>query len=239
MMTQHLNLSLELKQISKGEFEGHGSVFGNIDLGGDVVVPGAFKKSLAEHAKAGTLPQMFWMHKADQVPGLWHEMREDEKGLYVRGELLDTALGKDMRTLLDRKAVRGLSIGYRTRLADYDKDGNRLLKELEVWEVSLVSLAMNPLARVESMKTAQLSNNGEFIPTKREFEQALIDIGIGKNVARQIIGKVYDDQTGGTPDPARWDAGDVDEQAKQLVEELRKTEEWITASNIQAILDRK
>src|SRR5210317_1727848 len=65
MMKSNLTIPLEIKALSNGEFEGHGSIFGNEDLGGDVVMPGAFRKSLAKHAKSNSLPQMFWMHKPD------------------------------------------------------------------------------------------------------------------------------------------------------------------------------
>lgn len=171
-MTQTLNCTLEIKALGSREFEGHGSVFRNVDLGGDVVVPGAFKRTLAKQQKAGTLPQMFWMHKADAVPGVWTEMHEDERGLYVKGELVDTQLGNEMRTLLQRKAVRGLSIGYQTLDFDFDGDGNRLLKEVELWEVSLVSLAMNPLAQVEAAK-CRLTTNGEYVPEVPELEDML------------------------------------------------------------------
>jgi HK97 family phage prohead protease len=219
-MTQTLNFGLELKALSERQFEGHGSVFGNVDLGGDVVIPGAFKRSLSAHRKAGTLPAMFWMHDPSQVAGAWHDMREDDKGLYVRGELADTTLGNEMRTLLGMKAVRGLSIGYRTRDSDYDEDGNRLLKEIDLWEVSLVSLAMNPLAQVEAMK-ARLSGLGEYVPSEREFERLLRDAGLSRKVARHVCAKVYDAEPGGEmPQPSlRWDAGDVeskDEAAEVL-----------------------
>ena len=66
-------------------------------------MPGAYKRSLAEHRKDGALPQMFWMHQMDQVPGMWLEMEEDKKGLYVKGTLADTALGNEMHTLLGMK----------------------------------------------------------------------------------------------------------------------------------------
>lgn len=191
-MNQTLNVSLEIKTLGAREFEGHGSIFGNVDLGGDIVMPGAFKRSLAQHKKAGTLPQMFWMHRMDQVPGRWLEMEEDAKGLYVKGELADTPLGNEMRTLLKMKAVRGQSIGYRTIDMDYDKDGNRLLKEIDLWEVSLVSLAMNPLARVEGVKS-RLSAAGEYVPTQREFERLLRDAGCSRKLAEAMAAKFCDD----------------------------------------------
>jgi uncharacterized protein len=228
-MHQTLNVALEIKALSTREFEGHGSVFGNIDLGGDIVVPGAFKRSLAEHRKSGSLPQMFWMHRADQVPGLWTEMSEDKTGLYVKGELVDTTLGNEMHTLLTRKAVRGLSIGYRPVDTEYDKDGNRLLKEIDLWEVSLVSLAMNPLAKIEAAK-ARLSASGEYVPTEREFERRLRDAGCSKSVARFIIARVFDDEAGGMPDLHRRDAGEVDDEADLVLKAINGLTDKVSAA---------
>jgi len=219
---QTLNIPIEIKALGSREFEGHGSIFGNVDFGGDVVVPGAFKMTLAQHKTAGSLPQMFWMHQPDQVPGVWLDMSEDEKGLYVRGELVDTPLGNEMRTLLQKKAVRGMSIGYSTIESDYTKDGTRLLKAVDLWEVSLVSLAMNPLAKVEAVKS-RLSRDGEYVPTEREFERRLRDVGCSKNVARFLISRIFDDVTGGMPDPDQFDAGDVDPEAAELMKALTKS----------------
>jgi hypothetical protein len=223
MTATTLSFGLEIKALSDRQFEGHGSVFGNVDLGGDVVVPGAFKRSLAAHKAASTMPAMFWMHKPDQVAGAWLDMREDAKGLYVRGELADTVLGNEMRTLLGMKAVRGLSIGFRTKDFDFDRDGNRLLKEIDLWEVSIVSMAMNPLAKVEAAK-ARLSDLGEYVPTEREFERSLRDAGYSRAVARHLASKVFDDEpSGGMPlSPRRWDAGTVEseDEATELLKAI-------------------
>jgi HK97 family phage prohead protease len=145
-------LTLEVKALTERHFEGHAAVFGNVDQGGDVVLPGAFARSLTEHQRAGTTPSMFWMHDAGAVPGVWKTLEEDAKGLHVVGELVDTALGNELRTLLQTKAVTGLSIGYRSVVVDFDREGHRLLKDVELWEVSLVSLPMNPRARVAAVK---------------------------------------------------------------------------------------
>jgi hypothetical protein len=133
---------------------------------------------------------MFWMHDPSQVAGSWTDIREDTKGLYVKGSLADTQLGNEMQTLLSMKAVRGLSIGYRTVDASYDKEGNRLLKDVDLFEVSLVSLAMNPLAQVESVKS-RLSCSGEYIPTEREFERTLREAGYSRSISKQITSKVF------------------------------------------------
>lgn len=211
-MNQTLTVPLEIKGFSGRRLEGHGAIFGNVDFGGDIVIPGAFKKSLAEHKRAGTMPQMFWMHDPTQVPGAWESMAEDEEGLAVSGILADTTLGNDMKTLAGMKAVRGLSIGYAAIDVDYDRNGHRLLKQVHLGEVSLVSMAMNPLAQIESVK-ARLSASGEYVPTEREFERVFRGAGCSKNVARMLVAKLFDSDPGGMPDGRRWDAGDVDEVA--------------------------
>lgn len=190
-MKTYLTTQLEIKSLGDREFEGHGSIFGNVDLGGDVVMPGAFKRSLKTYQEKGDLPLMFWMHDPSRVAGKWTEMYEDGDGLRVKGVLADTPLGNEIRTLLQMDAVKGLSIGYRTIKDDYDASGNRLLKELELWEVSVVSLPMNPLAQVAHAKS-QLSANGEYVPTAREFEHALRDVGCSQKTAKRIISKVYE-----------------------------------------------
>lgn len=210
MQHQYLTVPLELKSLSARQIEGHGSVFGNIDHGGDIVIPGAFKRSLAAHRKAGTMPQMFWMHDPSRVPGMWTEMYEDDEGLYAKGVLADTDLGNEMRTLAGMKAVRGLSIGFQLNEADFDKDGSRLIKEADLWEVSLVSLAMNPLAKIESVK-ARLSADGEYVPTEREVEHYFRQLGCSRAVSRQVIYKFFDADRSGMLPGRRWDAGEVDQ----------------------------
>jgi HK97 family phage prohead protease len=129
--------------------EGYASLFGLPDQGGDVVLPGAYAASLAEMAGAGRKVKMLWQHDPAQPIGVWDEVREDAQGLYVKGRLLsDVARGRDAMALVGAGAVDGLSIGYRTRRAERDGKGRRMLAELELWEVSLVTFPMLPQARV-------------------------------------------------------------------------------------------
>jgi HK97 family phage prohead protease len=232
-MRETLNFGLEIKALSDREFEGHGSIFGNVDLGGDVMLPGAFKRTLKAHKAASTMPAMFWMHRPDQVAGVWHDMKEDEKGLHVRGELADTPLGNEMRALLKMKAVRGLSIGYRAVDTDYDRDSNRLLKEVDLWEVSIVSLAMNPLAKVEAVKS-RLTASGEYVPDIREFEEILRDAGLSRKAARHVCAKVFDAEPRSEmlPTPRRWDAGDVEseDEAAELLKSLNRITDKVGAA---------
>lgn len=193
-MTQNLTVGFEIKALSAREFEGYGAIFKNVDLGGDVILPGAFKKSLDAMER---LPPMFWMHRPAEVPGKWTKMAEDKKGLFVKGELADTQLGNEVRTLLKMEAVSGLSIGYIPEVTEYSDDGHRLLKEVELVETSIVSLPMNPLARVEAVKT-RLSAAGEYVPTPRELENEFRRMGCSKSISRRLVSLIVDEEAGGT-----------------------------------------
>ena len=231
MTTQNLSIPLKIKALSKREFEGHGSVFGNTDLGGDVVKRGAFESTLLKHQRDGSLPLMFWMHDPSRVPGKWLKMREDDDGLYVKGQLADTPLGSEIHTLLEMEAVRGLSIGYQTLDSDWHDDGTRVLKEIDLWEVSVVSIPMNPLAQVAHAKS-QLSNAGEYVPTAREFERTLRDVGCSQNTAKTIIAKVYEGKARDVP-PL-----DHDEETREVLAGLEALEETIIAGQLDRVLRR-
>lgn len=128
---------------------GYASLFGKPDQGGDVVQKGAYAVSLKALETAGRRVKMLWQHDPAQPIGVWDEVREDGRGLYVKGRLLtDVARGREAAALIEAGAIEGLSIGYRTRKAQKDAGGRRLLAELELWEVSLVTFPMLPDARV-------------------------------------------------------------------------------------------
>ena len=230
-MKPTLTTGLEIKSLSNREFEGHGSIFGNTDLGGDVVQRGAFKSSLIEHQQKGTLPMMFWMHDSSRVPGKWTEMSENEDGLYVKGVLADTPLGNEVHELLKMDAVRGLSIGYMAKDSDWKEDGTRILKEVDLWEVSVVSLPMNPLANVTHAKS-QLSASGEYVPTAREFERVLRDVGCSQSTAKTIIAKVYEGKSRDVP-PI-----DTDTEMRDVIAGLEALEESLIANQINRVLRR-
>ncbi|MBI1416680.1 MAG: HK97 family phage prohead protease [Limimaricola sp.] len=131
------------------EIAGYASVFGKADQGGDIVERGAYAASLARMAVAGGKVKMLWQHDPAQPIGVWDEVREDDCGLWVKGRVLtDVARGREAAALIGAGAIDGLSIGYRTVRARKDDGGRRLLSELELWEVSLVTFPMLPDARV-------------------------------------------------------------------------------------------
>jgi HK97 family phage prohead protease len=131
------------------EIAGYASLFGAPDQGGDVVQAGAYAASLARLARAGSGVKMLWQHDPTRPIGVWDEVREDGRGLWVKGRLLlEVQAAREAHVLLQARAIDGLSIGYRTLRAEA-KGGRRLLHEIELWEVSLVTFPMLPEARVQ------------------------------------------------------------------------------------------
>ena len=129
--------------------EGYASLFGQADQGGDVVEKGAYARSIKALAGDGRKVKMLWQHDPAQPIGVWDEVREDARGLWVKGRLLETTQkGREAMALIAAGAIDGLSIGYRAVKAGRNDKGQRLLKELELWEVSLVTFPMLPSARV-------------------------------------------------------------------------------------------
>lgn len=132
---------------------GYASLFGLPDQGGDVVQPGAFAASLADPDRAGV--KMLWQHDPAQPIGVWEELREDGRGLWVAGRLLPEVLrAREAAALIAAGGLDGLSIGYRTKRATRDGQGRRLLAEVELWEVSLVTFPMLAQARVAAKADA-------------------------------------------------------------------------------------
>lgn len=128
---------------------GYASLFGDVDQGNDIVEAGAYAASLRTLNQSGVQVKMLWQHDATQPIGIWDEVREDAKGLWVKGRLLDSvAKGREAIALIEAGAIDGLSIGYRTRKATKNAKGQRLLTELELWEVSLVTFPMLTSARI-------------------------------------------------------------------------------------------
>lgn len=133
------------------EIAGYASLFGAADQGGDVVQRGAYAGSLARLAKARSGVKMLWQHDPTRPIGVWDEVREDERGLHVKGRLLlEVQAAREAHVLLQAGAIDGLSIGYRTLRSEKGQGGRRLLHEIELWEVSLVTFPMLPEARVQA-----------------------------------------------------------------------------------------
>jgi hypothetical protein len=167
-----------------GLFEGYASVFGEADMTADVVVPGAFRASLAERGPRGV--RMLFQHDPKEVVGVWLDLGEDAKGLRVRGRLLPAIRrASELLTLLREKALDGLSIGFRTVEGRTDPaTGHRSLHRIDLWEISLVTFPMLPTARVAGVKHRP--------PSEREFERMLTrDAGLTRSQAKAVISRGY------------------------------------------------
>ena len=170
-----------------GSFSGYASLFGRVDLGRDVVERGAFSRSLAERGAAGV--RMLFQHDPNQPIGAWTEIREDGRGLFVRGRLTPgVAKSREVLELMRGGALDGLSIGFRTVRARNEPSGVRRILEADLWEISVVTFPMLPGARVESIK----GGGARSLPTTREFERWLTrDAGLTRSDAQAVIARGF------------------------------------------------
>ena len=147
----HRDFKFELKSLTDaGTFEGLAAVYGNVDLGGDVIEAGAFQKTMAD--KGGEVP-ILWQHDQREPVGLG-KLSDSREGLFVKGKLVlaENPVAQKAYSLLKRGVLRGLSIGYDS-VKDRMVDGVRHLSEIKLWEISLVTFPMNEQATVTGVKS--------------------------------------------------------------------------------------
>ncbi len=172
-----------------GAFAGMASVFGNRDLDGDVVAPGAFKESIANPSRI----KLLWQHNTAEPIGTWRQLRETTEGLEARGDLLlGVRRGQEAHLLLKAGALDGLSIGFRIppKGSVFDRaTGVRTINKVDLWEVSLVTFPSNPRARVNAVK---LLNDQKLVPTPRELEMAFRDLGFTRAQAKGLVARGYE-----------------------------------------------
>lgn len=225
-----LNFGFEIKfakDAPDGAFAGYGSVFGNRDLYGDVIAKGAFKETLREAKKNSQYPSMLLEHGSvmyfgatpeDDLPiGVWTELKEDDVGLYVEGQLaLKTRRGAEVYELMrmdPRPAIAGLSIGYRAvewAIGTKPDEPRRTIKKLELFEVSLTGMPANRKAGVRDVKSM----------TIRDFEGLLRDAGFSNTAAKAIASRGFK-----ASDADRDDGGSESETVgalRSLVSTIRK-----------------
>jgi HK97 family phage prohead protease len=214
MEVKHLPLDIEVKADGdEGEFTGYGSVFEVVDSQGDKITKGAFTSSLVKR-----MPKMLWQHDLGEPIGKWTEAREDSKGLYLRGKLsLGTTRGRDAYALMKDGALDGLSIGYRVPSGGAAREGNmRVLKEIDLWEVSLVTIPALSVAMVDGIKSDEM--------TVRQFEDFLTTHGFSQTASKKITAcgfKGYQDflrDVGALgPEIAQRDADDLKLKLETLI----------------------
>lgn len=179
----HINVPFDVKAVNDdGTFKGYGAVFGNVDLGRDRVHKGAFVESLKLVSDGKRKIKMLWQHDRHQPIGVYTSLKEDDNGLFVEGQLVKGVRQADEAHLLMKAgALEGLSIGFRTKRYDIDKEEMvRNLYELDLHEISPVTFPMNTAANITAVKSV------------RDFEQWLTrDAGFTRSEAQTIINEGY------------------------------------------------
>lgn len=167
MQRKEWTVPLAVKTLKEdGTFYGYASVFGKTDLHNEIVAPGAFQRSLNKWRRQTLMPAMLWMHDPTTPIGLWIDLAEDQSGLFVTGKLaLGTQKGVEAYELVKMRALTGLSIGYRVVSSRVDsKRKARVLTDLDLFEISLVTFPANEAARIEGVKaprTEGLANDDD------------------------------------------------------------------------------
>lgn len=180
-----LNFDFNIKSIKQDDekyfhIEGYASTFNDLDRGGDIIQPGAFKKSIAEFK-----PMFLWSHDHGKLIGVIDEISEDVKGLFIKARCPrdDTYVSGHVIPQVEIGSVKSMSIGYFAIDFEYDSDTEvRILKEIKLFEISLVPLPMNPNADITSAKTLDI-DIAKKIKTKRDFEKTLRDCGVSQKAA--------------------------------------------------------
>lgn len=178
--------SLDFKHAdADGSFAGYASLFNREDLGRDVVLPGAFRESLAARGPRGI--KLLFQHDANQPIGVWTTLAEDGRGLYAEGRLMrEVGRAREVMALMRAGALDGLSIGFKAVKARRDRlTGVRRLERIDLWEISIVTFPLLPEARITSTKEKPFASAP---PTEREFERWLTrDAGLTRSEARALL----------------------------------------------------
>lgn len=141
----------QFKASGDRSIEGHAAIFGNRDSYGDIIEKGAFARTLSNASRVKVL----WQHDPSNPIGKPLEMREDDRGLFVKARIADTTQGRDAMALFDAEVIDELSIGYDAVVEEWDNEKNvRYLKEIRLWEFSPVTWAANELAKITAVKQA-------------------------------------------------------------------------------------
>lgn len=186
MKTEIKEIQLEFKSLDeKGTFIAYGATFGNEDLGGDVVVKGAFAKSLQDTPAEKVY--MFYNHDSKEIIGEYTSIKEDEHGLVIEGRLFvdDIKRAQETYFLMKKNLIRKFSIGYQIIKKSFES-GKRMLEEIKLIEVSPVTFPMNPEAELLGVKSMNINE----YKTIRDFEEGLRDSGFSKKEALEYISGV-------------------------------------------------
>jgi HK97 family phage prohead protease len=236
-----------------GTVEGYASLFGEIDQARDMVMAGAFRQSLMLRGPR-RIPMLFQHDPAEPI-GIWQELVEDSRGLYVRGRLIpDVQRGREVLALVKTGAIDGLSIGFKTVQGRVDpRTRIRRLTQVDLWEISIVTFPLLTGARVRAVKQAGAAGQGEgdrherlfrrhprfsFARTKAEQEWKAIFRGELGNDGADSAARVSRTETADASGGARLDRVQQRRKAPTSRRE-RRMRGWIADSALRAMADRK
>lgn len=200
MNHKQLTTQLDIKSLDDGgSFEGYASVFGVVDSDGDVIVKGAFGRTLA----SGKKPKMLWQHDTKEIIGKWIELSEDDNGLWVKGSLImDTQRGREAYALLKAGVLDAMSVGFNiVEATPGEQRRGRVIDDVDLWEISLVTWGANPQALVTNVKH----------DTIKDFERFLRDAGYSRKQATAIASGGY---------KAAFSQCDTDAESAGLIQSL-------------------
>ena len=155
------------KSVGKGNtvITGYASVFGIADTHNDVINKGAFKNAESHNVR------LLWQHDVTKPIGIVKCLEEDEYGLKLEAEINNnTNMGAEVAELIKQRAVCGLSVGFSIKSSDYSKQGVRIINDVELLEISIVTFPANKQAEIEHVK-GDLTNKKS--PYKESFRELL------------------------------------------------------------------
>jgi len=178
------NVAVKMSADGSMTFEGYASMFGGVDSYGDSIVKGAYEKTLQNRERPVRLR---WNHYGPVI-GKLPELREDDYGLYVKGELTPGhSLANDVYASLKHGAVDGMSIGYIV-IDSEQMGGIEYLKEIELIEISIVEEPADLGAKVSNVKDAQKRIDG--LESLKECERFLREAGMAKATSLALVSKI-------------------------------------------------
>lgn len=186
MNQKQFTADLEIKSLDEGGgFEGYASVFGVQDSDGDVIVKGAFQKSIAKFEAKGKMPKMLWQHNPTMIVGKYTEIREDDYGLWVKGSLImEVEKGREAYALMKAGQLDAMSVGFNIGESRPMSNSGRgqVIDEADLWEISLVTWGANPDALITNVK---------HVKSIKDFERLLREAGFSRTEAAGLASKGY------------------------------------------------
>lgn len=159
----------------KGIIEAYVSIFNNVDLGGDKIVPGAFADSISKK-----LPKGVWSHNWDQPIAKTIEAKEDDKGLYIKGQFnLDTQRGKEAFSDIKFGIMDEFSIGFRIQEYSWEMEGDeeiRVIKKIKLYEWSPVLAGMNPDTELIGVKGEKKEADSKVLYQKIDGKKKVLKV---------------------------------------------------------------